>query len=248
MASDNPVTSTLHQLPLKRDGLVFDRLTEKEADAAARLVARAFATLEPTSVHSQVGEETLYRQFLAYIQHILAAESLSIICRDNMGQIIGAALCHDLRNQFDFFQDVDCAQFPNALEPHYALEMALFDMGFPTSAREDIAVGEGCVFEATGIDPRTSLQGIGQTLLLVTEQTVRDRGYRYGVTICLSPVTQYLAIRDGFEVIATIDYEDFEFKEERPFAGLRFPAHEKSSGIFPKGRYGAALMKKAYPF
>ena len=94
--------------------------------------------------------------------------------------------------------------------------------------------GETIDFWMLAVDAeRFGRRGIGGTLLRLSTEVARQRGFRRGVAECTGHYSQSAARKAGFAEMASVAYSDFTYQGKKVFAGI--PAPHTHLMFFEKG-------------
>ena len=226
-------------LPTSHNNITCNRLQKSDIKEVAQLVANAFLKGEPLTSYLKIPDEDMFSLFLTYTEQIFD-DGLCLVCHDHTARIVGVTLCRDLKTEVDY------SSVSQRFLPIFALLDKLVNKAFPPPKIATLKRGQGLEIFATAVEPTQAGKGIGRWLIKTASAFFAAQGYAFSISESTSPITQSLRKQCGFEALATVEYDKFEYEGEKPFAGIDFSSWKTSFKFFPKNGAGAVLLCKNF--
>ena len=166
-------------------------------------------------------------------------DDVSLVCKDEQGNIIGGTLCRDVKT------DINFDSVPERFETVFAMLEKLVEGGIPEREFDQMERGQGIEIFTTGVSLNTTEKGIGRWLIECASTYFAEKGYKFSYSESVSPITQSLRTQCGFKALSSMDYEEFEYNGEKPFSGITFADYPTSVKLFPAGHAGVVMMYKS---
>ena len=234
--NNNNVKSSL---PFIRNGITCDKLQPEDFEEAVAVVAQAFIDKEPMIQHLGTTFDEMYVLCKVFMEQSLN-DDISLICKNEAGQIIGGTLCRDLTT------DIDFSSVSSRFDPMFEMLEELIEAGLPQVEMDKLEKGQGIEIFTTGVNVCKTEKGVGRWLIECASIFFAECGYEFSMSESVSPITQSLRTQCGFKVLSSIDYEEFDYNGEKSFSGITFADYPTSVKLFPPGRAGVVLLKKTF--
>ena len=239
MIDMNSNTISTTSLPFTRNGITCDRLYREDFEEAVRVISQAFIDKEPMIQHIGTTPEEMYQLCKVFMEQAID-DDVSLIVKNQNGEIIGGTLCRDVKTEIDF------SALPERFGPLFDMLEELVEAGIPQSEFEKMERGEGIEIFTTGISFNKSEKGVGRWLIECASTYFAEKGYKFSFSESVSPITQSLRTQCGFKALSSVDYEEFDRDGENPFSGITFADYPTSVKLFPEGRAGVVMMCKTF--
>ena len=137
---------------------------------------------------------------------------------DTDGRIVGFIFCDDLA---DSAAERVLTEAPAGFHDRYApAHVMLEQLRQPLFASTPPQAGEACHIGLLGTLPDWRRSGVGGSLVEAAVTQAAAKGFKLIFAECSSPASVRCHARCGFNPEGGIRYGDFEFRGQRPFAGL----------------------------
>ena len=231
------------ELPVVHNNITYDRLKKSEIDQACQILTKAFMDNEPLVMSLKISYEDIFTLCQTFTVQAFD-DHLCLVCKDEHGNVIGAGLARDIATQIDYSQlSAELAPIFTLLEQ--LLSPSSFN-GFKQYSNTIEQAGIGIEGFMVGVESEHMRQGIARYLIDTAMSYMGSLGYRYMIGEATSPITQSICQQYGFEALAKLSYQEFEFEGENIFKSIDFSNWNTPAKLFGEKESGAVLLAKAF--
>ncbi|RWS06339.1 hypothetical protein B4U79_16224 [Dinothrombium tinctorium] len=198
--------------------------TPEDVEEVARLFSDTFCGREPITKYLKTSRDSFYVNFTKPISLDCAKEQLSLVCEDQSlpkgERIIGFRLSETVNFNYDCEPEENCAikALLNYMKAEWTKRHPEFD------ANEQKIMN----FVALGVKDGFEGFGIASKLVKASLDNAKKSGYQMAVVIATAQGTQHIfSNKYKFKEVYALAYDEFEFKHQKPYYGLKLPPTAK---------------------
>lgn len=199
-------------IPLSQSqGIHYGLLEHADVDEMSELISGVFSRSEPMAVAAGVTYEDLLALTRLYGRRA-PGDGLTVIARDGAsGRLVGAMLTDDFASP--------PPDTPHPLPRHFDPVVALLEeLDGKFRKLHAAARGDTLHIFMMGVDPGSGGKGIARSLVELTLENGRRKGYQRAITEATGKVSQHIFRGHGFLEQCRTSYRDFVYQGNHPFA------------------------------
>ncbi|WP_341535179.1 GNAT family N-acetyltransferase [Acanthopleuribacter pedis] len=198
---------------VEKDGLAFERLTERSFDECIELMASVFSVGEPMTALMGVTEDE-FRFFATIFTRKALNEGLPIVARDTQtGALVGFSISEDLGNP----EPEEAAHISAKFGPIVGL---LDQLVAHFCQSHVLAPGKYVHVFMVGVKPGFKKRSVAFEMMAENMELAKKLGYEAAIGETTSEASARLTEKVGFREVYKINYSEFEFEDRKVFAGL----------------------------
>ncbi|WP_027857355.1 GNAT family N-acetyltransferase [Marinobacterium jannaschii] len=193
---------------------IVQKIDKNSAEEAANLVVAVFNEREPLA-HLNSSDPKEFAEYILYLSHKCAEESLGFVARDvNSNKIIGAILSSDLSETVN-------SEGSNS-EVHNNPIAALIDsLNSAYFTRGELEENTYLNIKFIATDSNFKGKGVVMELISTCIKEAKVKGFKYAQAEATGNISQHIFINKlGFDEKASIKYSEFDVDGEKPFSSI----------------------------
>lgn len=194
--------------------IVIRRMSEADNGEMSKLLGDVFSRRDPPAVSTKFSPEKLEKLAALFGMKSLKEGLSSVALEEDSGEIVGAVLAHDFgKPPPDGISAMDLGSEPvislideleSAFLNTHSIRAEKYLHIFMIAVRDDF-----------------SRKGIAQNLLDSCVNQAKRSGYQIAFAEATNRFSQRIFLKAGFDVVCSIEYEDFELDGQRPFLDIK---------------------------